>query len=118
MEVIDVAKCFEKFSEHWRPKIVGEFNGQLIKVAKLQGEFIWHEHAEADELFFVVQGTLRIRLIDRELVVRAGEFTIVNKGVRHMPVAEEEVYVMLIEPATTVSTGLEQDARATRGDRL
>jgi mannose-6-phosphate isomerase-like protein (cupin superfamily) len=118
MEGINLAQCFEKVSAHWSPKIVAELNGQLIKVAKLKGEFIWHEHLEEDELFFVVQGTLRIRLVDRDITLRPGEFTIVRKGVRHMPVAEDEVYVMLIEPATTVSTGQERDARATRGDWL
>ncbi len=93
------------FSEHWSPKIVGELNGQQVKLAKLLGEFDWHHHDEEDELFFVVKGELLIRLREREVTIKEGEFFIVPRGVEHQPVATEEVHIMLFEPATTLNTG-------------
>lgn len=118
MEVVNLAACFERFSERWSPKIVGELNGQLVKLAKLQGEFVWHEHAEQDELFLVVRGTLRIRLEDRELTLGEGEFTIIPRGVSHLPIAEHEVEVLLFEPKSTHSTGGVEDARGSYGEWL
>lgn len=115
MDVVNLKACFERFADHWSPKIVGEVNGQHVKLAKLKGEFVWHEHASEDELFLVVRGTLRIHFEERVLTLREGEFTIVPRGVRHLPVAAEEVWVLLFEPKGTVSTGAEDDAKATEG---
>jgi mannose-6-phosphate isomerase-like protein (cupin superfamily) len=118
MKVVNLSDSLARFSEHWQPKIVGELNGQLVKLAKLHGEFVWHEHAAEDELFLVLRGVLRIRLEDRELVLRAGEFTIIPKGVRHLPIAQEEVEVLLLEPKGTNSTGGVADARSSDGEWL
>ncbi|XXF78090.1 cupin domain-containing protein [Myxococcaceae bacterium GXIMD 01537] len=115
MDVINIQDKLALFKDHWSPRIVGELNGQYIKLAKFSGEFVWHDHAEEDELFLVVKGTLRIRLEDRDLHLREGEFTIIPKGVRHLPIAAEEVHVILLEPKSTVSTGEVQDARSTQG---
>ena len=100
MEVVNLSKKFERFSEYWSPKIVGELNGQLVKLVKLKGEFVWHQHEQEDELFFVVEGRLRMKLRDREVEIRPGEFFIVPKGVEHCPVAEEECHVVLLEHAS------------------
>jgi mannose-6-phosphate isomerase-like protein (cupin superfamily) len=105
MEVVNLAQKFSLFSDCWSPKIVGELNGQQVKVAKLHGEFIWHQHEHEDELFLVVKGRLRMKLRDREVTINAGEFFIVPKGVEHLPIAEEEVHVVLLEPASTLNTG-------------
>jgi len=80
-------------------------NDAYVKVVKLKGEFVWHHHAQEDELFLIVKGTLRIKLRDRELRIREGEFVIIPKGIEHLPVADEEVHVVLIEPKTTLNTG-------------
>jgi mannose-6-phosphate isomerase-like protein (cupin superfamily) len=105
MKVVNLAQKFALFSEYWSPKIVGELNGQQVKVAKLHGAFIWHQHEHEDELFLVVKGRLRMKLRDREVTINAGEFFIVPKGVEHLPIAEEEVHVVLLEPASTLNTG-------------
>jgi mannose-6-phosphate isomerase-like protein (cupin superfamily) len=89
----------------WSPKIVGELNGQHVKLAKLKGEFVWHKHDHEDELFFVVKGNFKMEYRDRIVIVNEKEFLIVPKGVEHKPVADEEVWVMLFEPATTLNTG-------------
>ena len=93
------------FSEHWSPKIVGELNGQHVKLVKFKGEFVWHKHDNEDELFFVVKGSFKMEYRDQTIVVNENEFLIVPKGVEHRPVAGEEVCVMLFEPATTLNTG-------------
>jgi mannose-6-phosphate isomerase-like protein (cupin superfamily) len=103
--VVNLEQKLALFAEHWSPKVVGELNGQQVKVVKLKGEFIWHHHDDEDELFFVVRGTLRMRLRDKELTIRPGEFLIVPRGVEHLPVADEECHVMLFEPASTLNTG-------------
>ena len=100
-----LAEKLAQFSEHWRPKIVGELNGQHVKLVKLQGEFIWHHHAHEDELFLVTRGTLTMQLRDGDVTIREGEFFIVPRGVEHRPVAEQEVHVVLFEPASTFHTG-------------
>lgn len=105
MEVVNLAARFALFSDRWSPKIVGELNGQLVKLARFHGEFVWHRHEQEDELFLVVRGRLTIRLRDREVTVREGEFFIVPRGTEHQPVAEDEVQVLLFEPASTVNTG-------------
>lgn len=105
MEVVNLKEKFGRITEFWSPKIVGELNGQTVRLARLRGEFLWHHHPEEDELFLVLKGTLRIRFRDREAVLREGEFLIVPRGVEHLPVAEEEVHVLLFEPASTRNTG-------------
>jgi mannose-6-phosphate isomerase-like protein (cupin superfamily) len=105
MDKINIAAQLERFSEHWSPRIVGELNGQHLKLVKLKGEFVWHHHDEEDELFLVVRGRLRMRLRDREIVLDAGEFLIVPRGVDHLPVADDEVHVLLFEPVGTLNTG-------------
>lgn len=110
-EVVKLQEKFDLFSEHWSPKIVGELNGQHVKLAKLSGEFVWHSHAHEDELFLVTRGTLLMRLRDQngqveEKRVGVGEFIIVPRGVEHQPVTEtDEVWVVLFEPAGTLNTG-------------
>lgn len=93
------------FNEHWSPKIVGELNNQLVKIAKLKGEFVMHKHEQEDELFYVIDGKLFIELDDKTLALNSGEFVIIPKGVNHKPYAPEEVSIMLFEPATTLNTG-------------
>lgn len=105
MEKVNIAEKFTLFSDHWHPRIVGELNGMHIKFAKLKGEFVWHHHEHEDELFLVVKGSLLMKLRDRDVRIEEGEFFIVPKGVEHLPVAEEEVHLILIEPKTTLNTG-------------
>jgi mannose-6-phosphate isomerase-like protein (cupin superfamily) len=105
IEKVNLVHKFELFSEQWQPKIVGELNGSYVKVARLQGEFLWHQHAAEDELFLVIQGQLKIKLRNGEIQLEAGEFVIIPKGVEHQPVAEEEVQVLLLEPKSTRNTG-------------
>lgn len=102
---VNIAEKFELFNEHWAPKIVGELNGQQVKLAKLKGEFVWHKHDNEDELFWVINGVLRIEFREREVELHPGEFLIVPRGVEHKPVAPEEVEVLLFEPSTTINTG-------------
>ncbi|MBL8632781.1 MAG: cupin domain-containing protein [Myxococcales bacterium] len=103
--VINIADKFSLFQEHWQPKIVGELNESYVKLAKLHGEFIWHHHEHEDELFFVIKGTLVIKLRDRDLTIQPGEFVVIPRGVEHLPVAQEEVQVLLLEPKSTLNTG-------------
>ena len=105
MEKVNLAEKFGLFEEHWSPKIVGELNGQHVKLAKLKGEFIWHHHETEDELFLVVKGQLVLELREQDVVLEEGEFFIVPRGVEHKPVAEEEVHVLLFEPKSTLNTG-------------
>jgi mannose-6-phosphate isomerase-like protein (cupin superfamily) len=105
MEAVNLAQKFSLFQDYWSPKIVGEVNDAYIKLVKFQGEFVWHQHEREDELFLVVKGKLLIKLRDRDIWLAAGEFTIIPRGVEHMPVAAEEVHVLLLEPKTTVNTG-------------
>ncbi len=100
-----IAEKFAMFQEHWSPKIVGELNGQHVKLVKFQGEFVWHHHDHEDELFLVVSGSFEMQFRDRTVPLRAGEFLIVPRGVAHRPVAAAEVSVLLFEPAGTVNTG-------------
>ena len=104
-QVINLAQKFNLFTGQWQPKIAGELNDSYVKIAKVQGEFVWHHHENEDELFFVVRGTLTIKLRDKDLTVHEGEFVIIPRGVEHMPVAEEEVWIMMLEPKTTSNTG-------------
>jgi mannose-6-phosphate isomerase-like protein (cupin superfamily) len=102
---VNVDEKLQLFSDHWHPRIVAALNGQHVKLAKLKGEFVWHKHDLEDELFYVLKGTLRLEFRDRHVQVNPGEFIVVPKGVEHRPVAEEEVSVMLFEPASTLNTG-------------
>lgn len=105
MEKVNLAEKFGLFEKYWSPKIVGELNGQHVKLAKLKGEFIWHHHEAEDELFLVVKGQLVLELREQDVVLEEGEFFIVPRGVEHKPVAEEEVHVLLFEPKSTLNTG-------------
>ncbi len=111
MEKVNLADKFSLFQEYWSPKIVGELNDSHVKLAKLKGEFIWHHHDNEDELFLVVKGRLLIKLRNRDIWLDEGEFTIIPRGVEHLPVAEEEVHVLLLEPKTTLNTGNVQNER-------
>lgn len=105
MEKVNVLQKLALFSEHWDPKIVGELNGQQVKLVKFLGEFIWHLHENEDELFYVIQGKFKMQFRDREIEVGESEFLIVPKGIEHRSIAEEEVCVMVFEPRTAVNTG-------------
>ena len=105
MEKVNIQQKLSLFSEHWSPKIVGELNGQHVKLVKFKGEFVWHKHDHEDELFYVVKGSFNMEYRDKTITVNENEFLIVPKGVEHRPVAKEEVSVMLFEPATTLNTG-------------
>jgi len=105
MDRINLAAKLATFTEHWSPKIVGQVNDVHVKVAKLKGEFPWHHHETEDELFLVVKGRLRLEFRDRHVWLDEGEFLVVPHGVEHRPVAEEEVHLVLIEPAGTLNTG-------------
>jgi mannose-6-phosphate isomerase-like protein (cupin superfamily) len=116
MQKVVLAEKLARFTEHWSPHIVGELNGQHVKLVKFMGEFVWHHHEREDELFLVLQGRLRMGFRDREVTVEPGEFIIVPRGVEHLPTADEEVHVLLFEPASTLNTGNVRNER-TR-DRL
>lgn len=105
MTKINLAEKLTLFSDHWNPRIVGELNNQHVKLVKFQGEFVWHHHEHEDELFLVVKGRFRMEFRDRHVWLEEGEFLIVPRGVEHRPVAEEEVHVLLFEPASTLNTG-------------
>jgi len=102
---INLAEKLATFADHWNPRIIGELNGQHVKLAKFQGAFIWHSHEHEDELFLVLDGSFRMEFRDRHVDLTAGEMLIVPRGVEHRPVAEREVHVLLFEPAGTVNTG-------------
>lgn len=105
MKKVNLADAFSRFDEQWSPKVVGALNGQHVKLAKVEGAFDWHHHAEEDELFLVVKGRLTIRMRERDVVLDEGEFFIVPRGVEHQPVAEEEAHLLLFEPSGTLNTG-------------
>lgn len=111
MEKVSLGEKFGRVREYWSPKIVGELNDSYVKVVKMRGEFLWHHHEQEDELFLVVKGTLRMRFRDREVRIREGEFVIVPRGVDHLPAADEEVHVVLLEPKSTLNTGNVQNER-------
>lgn len=116
---VNLAEKFGQFTDHWSPKIVGEINDAHVKLVKLQGEFIWHRHDAEDELFLVIQGRLRMRLRDGDILVDPGEFLVVPRGVEHCPVAEVETHVLLLEPKSTLNTGNVRNERTVpRLDRI
>ncbi len=105
IKVVNLSEMFTRVPAYWQPAILGEVNDAHVKIARLKGEFIWHNHEMEDELFFVIHGRLRILLRDGEVALNAGEFAIIPHGVEHCPVAEEEVHVLLLEPKSTLNTG-------------
>lgn len=105
MEVVNLEEKFGLFAEHWSPRVVGELNGQEVKIARIQGEFVWHRHDDADELFLVVRGRMTIRLRSGDVRLEEGELFIVPRGVEHRPVAEEEAWILMFEPKGTLNTG-------------
>jgi len=115
MEKVNIAQKFSLFHEQYQPKIVGEVNDAYVKLVKLQGDFVWHHHDGEDELFLVLKGELRMRFrengAERELKIGPGEFVIVPRGMEHLPSAEEETHIMLLEPKTTLNTGNVQNER-------
>lgn len=111
MRKVNLYEKLSLFDEYWSPRIVGELNGQQVKLAKLKGEFIWHHHEHEDELFLVVKGRLLIRLQDEDINLEEGEFLIIPRGMEHKPVAEEEAQVLLFEPQGTLNTGNVRGAR-------
>ena len=111
MKKINISKKLAQFNDHWNPRIIGELNKQHVKLAKIKGEFIWHKHDDEDEMFLVLKGTLKIEFRDRTETVKENEIIIVPKGVEHKPIAEEEVSIMLFEPATTINTGALENER-------
>jgi mannose-6-phosphate isomerase-like protein (cupin superfamily) len=104
-EKVNIAEKLALFTEHWKPKIIGELNGQHVKLAKLKGEFVWHSHEAEDELFLVLKGQLKIEFRHRTVTLEEGEFLIVPRGEEHKPVADDEVHCLLLEPVTTLNTG-------------
>ena len=118
MNKVSIADKFALINEHWRPKIVGELNGQEIKLVKFQGEFPWHHHENEDEMFMGFKGVFRLEFRDRSVEVKEGEFVIVPRGVEHRPVAENEVEVLLFEPKNLMNTGnvLDEQYTAPIGD--
>ena len=102
---VSLAEAFAGFTDHWSPRIAGDLNGQQVKLVKFQGEFVWHHHDHEDELFLVVRGAFTMEFRDRRVDVGEGEFLIVPRGVEHRPVATDEVWVLLFEPAGTLNTG-------------
>jgi len=111
MEKVNLNQKFNRFQDYWQPKIAGELNDNYIKLVKFKGEFVWHHHETEDELFLVVKGTLLIKLRDHDIQLQEGEFVIIPKGVEHLPIAEEEAHVLLLEPKTTLNTGNVQNER-------
>lgn len=115
---VNLAEKLEAIPEHWDPHIVGALNGQHVKLVRIQGPFVWHKHDDADELFYVIKGTMRLRFRDRDIVLRPGEFCIVPRGVEHMPEAAEEVHLMLFETEGTLNTGDAVDARTVESPKM
>ena len=111
MKKINISQKLAQFNDHWNPRIIGELNKQHVKLAKIKGEFIWHKHDDEDEMFLVLKGTLKIEFRDRTETIQENEIIIVPKGVEHKPIAEEEVSIMLFEPATTINTGAIENER-------
>jgi mannose-6-phosphate isomerase-like protein (cupin superfamily) len=111
MEKVNLNQKFSLIQDYWSPKIAGEINDSYVKLVKLKGEFVWHHHETEDELFLVVKGKLLIKLRDRDIWLQEGEFVIIPKGIDHLPIADEEAHVILLEPKTTLNTGNTQNER-------
>ncbi len=117
-QAINLSEKLDSFEETWSPKIVSELNGQYVKVVKFRGEYVWHHHAEEDEMFLVLKGAIRIELRDRAVHLREGELYVVPRGVEHRPVADELAHVLLFEPASTRNTGNVEHAYTIEADEL
>ncbi len=111
---INLSDKFARISQYWHPGVIGELNGQQVKLAKFKGRFDWHQHEEEDEMFLVIDGKIRIGLSDRTIELEAGEMLIVPRGILHQPEAEEEAHVMLFEPASTLNTGNTKSGRTVK----
>jgi mannose-6-phosphate isomerase-like protein (cupin superfamily) len=111
MEKVNINEKLSQFSDHWHPRIIGQLNGQEVKAVKLQGEFVWHHHDNEDELFLVIKGQLKMEFRERTVLVNEGEFIIVPRKVEHRPVADNEVHILLFEPASTLNTGNVENER-------
>ncbi len=120
MQKVNLAEKFALINEHWRPKVVGELNGQEVKLVKFEGAFPWHHHEHEDEMFLALKGSFRIEFRDRTVELAEGEFVIVPRGVEHRPVADEEVEVLLFEPKNVLNTGNIEDEKYTApvGDKI
>ncbi len=105
MNKVNISEKLNLIDSYWNPHIVGELNGQQVKLVKIKGEFVWHHHADVDEMFLVITGRLILRMRDRDMILYPGEFFVMPKGVEHLPIAEEEVHMMLFEPTGTLNTG-------------
>lgn len=105
MKKVNIREKFQKFNAYWSPRIIGELNGNHVRIFKAKGEFVWHRHKNEDEFFLVIKGQLKIKLKNGEVVLNEGEFFIVLKGTRHMPYADEEAHVLLFEPTQVINTG-------------
>lgn len=114
MHPVNLAEKFGKVQDYWNPRIIGELNNFAVKIVKLKGEFIWHHHDVEDELFLVIKGSLRMRFRDHEALIHEGELLIVPHGIEHLPVADEEVHLVLLEPKTTLNTGTITNERTVR----
>lgn len=111
MEKINLDEALEQIPDYWRPRVVGELNGQEVRLARIRGEFVWHSHDDADELFLVLAGTMVMRLRDREIEMSEGDMLVVPRGVEHRPESEEETHLLLFEPAGTLNTGNARNER-------
>ena len=118
VEKVNLAEKLSHIHDYWSPKLAGELNGQHVRLVKLKGEFIWHHHENEDELFLILKGCLIIRLRDGDLVLNEGEMAIIPRGVEHLPVAEDEVHVLLFEPADTRNTGNVENERTVKVERI
>lgn len=118
MNPVNLSQKLAQFDDHWHPRIVGELNGQHVKLAKISGEFDWHSHEHEDELFLVLAGSFRMDFEERSVQLGQGEMLIVPRGIRHRPVAEEECHILLFEPVGTVNTGEERTERTVNPEWL
>lgn len=119
MTKVNLSEKFSRFGDLWNPKIVAELNGQHVKLAKIKGEFVWHTHDDADEMFLVIKGSMTIELRDQRVTLNEGEFFVVPRGVEHRPIAVDDAHIMLFEPAGTVNTGTVEHAYTVRDpDRI
>ena len=119
ISAVSLKDKLDSFQDCWSPKIVGELNDSFVKLVKLQGQFVWHHHENEDELFLVVKGNLLIKLRDHDIRLKEGEFVIIPRGVEHLPIADEEVHVLLLEPKSTLNTGnVENERTVAELDRI
>jgi mannose-6-phosphate isomerase-like protein (cupin superfamily) len=105
MNKVNLYEKFARFDDYWQPRVVGQLNGQQVKLVKLKGEFVWHHHVNEDELFLIIRGRLTIKFRERDVHLEEGEFLVIPRGVEHLPVAEDACWVLLFEPAGTLNTG-------------